>query len=148
MALNKTKLFRTVKDDLFIAFGMALYAFGFCGFILPEKVVIGGLAGISSIVYFTLGIPVAITNYALNLFLLAFAYRIVGKHFVIGTIFGATMISLFIGIFQPLLCKISSFNLSDKISTDLFADTSFQISPQRSRSGQREVWSNILRDVP
>lgn len=103
MALDKKKLLRTVKDDLFITFGMALYAFGFCGFILPEKVVIGGLAGIGSIIYFTLGVPVAITNYALNLILLAFAYRIVGKNFVIGTIFGATMISLFIGIFQPLL---------------------------------------------
>lgn len=105
MALDKTKLLRTVKDDLFITFGMALYAFGFCGFILPEKVVIGGLAGIGSIIYFTLGVPVAITNYALNLILLAFAYRIVGKNFVIGTIFGATMISLFIGIFQPLLAN-------------------------------------------
>lgn len=105
MALDKTKLLRTVKDDLFITFGMALYAFGFCGFILPEKVVIGGLAGIGSIIYFTLGVPVAITNYALNLILLAFAYRIVGKNFVIGTIFGATMISLFIGILQPLLAN-------------------------------------------
>lgn len=103
MTLNKTKVLHTVKDHLFITLGMALYAFGFCGFILPEKVVIGGIAGISSIVYFTLGVPVAITNYALNLTLLAFAYRIVGKNFVIGTLFGSTMISLFIGIFQPLL---------------------------------------------
>jgi uncharacterized membrane-anchored protein YitT (DUF2179 family) len=81
---------------------MALYAFGFSAFILPEKVVIGGLAGIGSLVYFTTGIPVAITQYALNLILLAFAYRIVGKQFVLGTIYGATMISVFVGIFQPL----------------------------------------------
>jgi uncharacterized membrane-anchored protein YitT (DUF2179 family) len=81
---------------------MALYAFGFCAFILPEKVVIGGLAGIGSLVYFTTGIPVAITQYVLNLILLAFAYKIVGKQFVVGTIYGATMISVFVGIFQPL----------------------------------------------
>ena len=31
---------------------MAIYAFGFCGFILPERVVIGGAAGLSTIVYF------------------------------------------------------------------------------------------------
>jgi uncharacterized membrane-anchored protein YitT (DUF2179 family) len=102
MALSGQKLWVTTKDYLFITFGMALYAFGFCAFILPEKVVIGGLAGIGSLVYFTTGIPVAITQYALNLVLLAFAYKIVGKQFVLGTIYGATMISLFVGIFQPL----------------------------------------------
>lgn len=101
--MTKTQLWRSAKDYVFITLGMAIYAFGFCGFILPEKVVIGGLAGIGTIVYFTLGIPVAITQYALNLLLLAIAYKVVGKKFVLGTIYGATMISVFIGIFQPLL---------------------------------------------
>ena len=95
-------LWRTTRDYFFISFGMALYAFGFCAFILPEKVVIGGLAGIGTIVYLTTGIPVAITQYALNLFLLALAYKLVGRKFVLGTVFGATMISVFVGIFQPL----------------------------------------------
>ncbi len=98
---------RTARDYFFITFGMALYAFGFCGFILPEKVVIGGATGLSTIVYFLTGIPVAITQYAINLTLLAFAYKIVGKQFVVGTIYGATMISVFIGIFQPLFGGIA-----------------------------------------
>ena len=103
--INKAKLWRTTRDYFFITFGMALYALGFCGFILPEKVVIGGLAGIGTIVYFTTGIPVAITQYALNLILLAIAYKVVGKRFVLGTIYGATMISVFVGIFQPLFSE-------------------------------------------
>ena len=102
MAINRTHIMRTARDYFFITFGMALYALGFCGFILPEKVVIGGLAGIGTIIYLTTGIPVAISQYALNLILLAIAYKVVGKRFVIGTIYGATMISVFIGIFQPL----------------------------------------------
>lgn len=64
--------------------------------------VIGGLAGLSTILYFTLGIPIAVGNYACNLILLAIAYRVVGKQFVIGTIFGATMISVMMGIAIPL----------------------------------------------
>ncbi|MCM1066768.1 MAG: YitT family protein [Muribaculaceae bacterium] len=103
--MNKTKLWRTTRDYFFITFGMALYALGFCGFILPEKVVIGGLAGIGTIIYFLTGIPVAISQYALNLILLAIAYKVVGKRFVLGTIYGATMISVFIGIFQPLFAN-------------------------------------------
>ena len=103
MAFNKNNLYRTARDYVFITFGMAICAFGFCGFILPERVVIGGLAGVGTIVYFLTGIPVGITQYACNLLLLALAYKIVGKKFVLGTIYGATMISVFVSIFQPLL---------------------------------------------
>ncbi len=100
--INKNNVWRITRDYFFISFAMALYAFGFCAFILPEKVVIGGLAGLGTIVYLTTGIPVAITQYACNLALLAVAYKVVGKKFVFGTIFGATMISVWVGIFQPL----------------------------------------------
>jgi len=84
---------------------MAIYAIGFCAFILPEKVVIGGLAGVGTLTYFLTDIPVAVTQYALNLLLLALAYRVVGRQFVLGTIYGATMISFFVGIFQPLFTE-------------------------------------------
>ncbi len=102
MPLSKTKLWVTAKDYIFITLGIALYAFGFSAFIFPEGVVIGGLAGVGTIVYFLTGIPVAITQYAINMALLMMAYRIVGKQFVLGTIYGATMISVFVGIFTPL----------------------------------------------
>lgn len=102
MSIDKINLWRTTRDYIFITLGMAIYALGFCAFILPQKVVIGGVAGLGTIIYFTLGVPVAIAQYALNLTLLAIAYRVVGKKFVVGTIFGATMISVWVGIFQPL----------------------------------------------
>ncbi|MDE6489705.1 MAG: YitT family protein, partial [Muribaculaceae bacterium] len=103
----------TTKDYVIIVLALALYAFGFCAFILPERVVIGGLAGLGSLVFFASEnmaakgilpwpIPVAVTQYAANLILLGIAFRMVGKQFVIRTIFGATVISVFIGILQPL----------------------------------------------
>lgn len=102
MKVPHDKIWRTSKDYFIIAFGMAMYAFGFSAFILPQDVVIGGLAGISTIVYFLTHIPVAITQLVLNLILLAIAYKVVGKRFVIGTIFGVLMISFWIGLFQPI----------------------------------------------
>lgn len=102
MPFLNTKIWVTAKDYILITLGIAVYAFGFCGFILPQGVVIGGLAGIGTIVYLLTGIPVAITQLALNLTLLAFAYKIVGKQFVLGTIYGAVMISVFVGALQPL----------------------------------------------
>ncbi|MBD5200920.1 MAG: YitT family protein [Bacteroidales bacterium] len=97
-------LMTQAKDYAAILFGLLLYAIGFVAFILPHEVVIGGVAGISTLVYFASGkvIPVAITQYATNLILLAMAFKVVGKTFVMRTIFGATFISIFIGILEGI----------------------------------------------
>lgn len=99
---NYGRLMTNARDYFMIILGLLLYSIGFTAFILPHEIVIGGLSGVGTLVYFgTRGlIPVAVTQYACNLTLLAFAYRIVGKTFVTRTIFGATVISLFIGVFE------------------------------------------------
>lgn len=102
MTSSVIKIWITTKDYLFITLGIIMYSIGFCGFILPENVVIGGLAGVGSIVFFLTGIPVAVTQLSINLTLLAIAYKVVGKQFVLGTIYGAVMISVCIGFAQPL----------------------------------------------
>ena len=102
MHLSKQQIWLNVKDCLMIVLGLILYAVGFCGFVLPKGLVIGGLAGIASLIYFQFGVPVAISFYALNIILLAIAYRLVGLQFVLKTIFGATFLSFFLGIAQPL----------------------------------------------
>ena len=93
-----------LKDYIIIVFGLLLYGLGFTAFILPHEIVIGGLSGVGTLVYFgTNGIiPVAVTQYVCNLLLLAGAYKLVGKTFVLRTIFGATVISLSIGIFEAV----------------------------------------------
>lgn len=105
MEISRKSLWRSTRDYLCITLGVGVYAFGFCAFILPQGVVIGGLAGIGTLIYLTLGIPVAVSQYVLNLLLLAMAYKMVGKKFVLGTIFGATMISVWIGLFQPIFAN-------------------------------------------
>lgn len=44
----------------------------------------------------------AVSQLVINLALLAIAYKTVGKNFVIGTIYGVVMISVFVGLFVPL----------------------------------------------
>lgn len=102
MHLTKQQILLNVKDCLMIIIGLILYAIGFCGFILPKGIVMGGLAGVASLIYFQFGVPVGISFYALNIVLLAIAYRLVGLQFVLKTIFGATFLSVFLGIAQPL----------------------------------------------
>lgn len=109
---NKTT-WMTARDYVFIIFGLALYAFGFSAFILPYKIVMGGMAGLGSVVYFAtlhaheasgfpFVIPVGVTMYAVNFLLLAIAVKIVDKTFVIRTLFGMTVLSVMIYFFQPI----------------------------------------------
>ena len=102
MRFNSRNIWMSSRDYVLIIFGLCIYAFGFTAFVLPERVVIGGLVGIGSLVYFLTGIPVAITSYSLNLMLLAFASKLVGTQFVLRTIFGATILNGLIGLMQPL----------------------------------------------
>lgn len=108
-------LMTNVKDYVMILIGLFLYALAFTAFILPHEIVIGGVSGVGTLVYFgTHGaIPVAVTQYVLNLLLLGMAFRIVGKTFVIRTIFGATFASLFVGILENVFMSLDHPLITD-----------------------------------
>ena len=101
-------LYSNLKDYIIIILGLLLYGLGFTAFILPHGIVIGGLSGVGTLVYFASNeyIPVALTQYVCNLILLACAYKVVGKRFVLRTIFGATVISLSIGVFESIFMSL------------------------------------------
>ena len=102
MTEKTRKVFNLAKDYVMITLGLFCYAFGFTAFILPEKIVIGSVTGLSSLIHFAVGWNVAVTYYAINIVLLAIAFRSVGKQFVLRTIIGATISTIFIGVLQPM----------------------------------------------
>ena len=91
-----------LSDLMIILLGIAMYSFGFCAFILPHSIVIGGMAGFSTLIHFASGgvVPISVCMYAANALLLVFGLRALGKEFVIRTIFGATAMSLMIGLLE------------------------------------------------
>ena len=104
MKQSKVMLKIAYKDLIVMVLGLALMSFGYAAFILPENIVTGGVAGISSIIYFATNhsINVAIPNYLINIVLLVIAYRTVGKSFVVRTIIGATIFNILLGVLTPL----------------------------------------------
>ena len=50
MQFNKKYVLSNLKDCVMIMIGLVLYAVGFCGFVLPKGVVIGGMAGLASLI--------------------------------------------------------------------------------------------------
>lgn len=104
-----------LKDYFIIVFGLLLYGFGFTAFILPHEIVIGGLSGVGTLVYFATdgAVSVALTQYLCNLILLSIAFKMVGKTFVLRTIFGATVISLSIGILENIFMGLGHPLMAD-----------------------------------
>ncbi len=90
------------KDFVIIAFGIILYSFGYTAFILPEEIVMGGVSGISALLFYAFKIPTAISIWTINFLLLIIAFRALTKQFTIRTIVGVTLMSIVIGFFQPL----------------------------------------------
>lgn len=102
MNISKNTIINYTHDYFFIVFGLALYAFGLSAFILPNKIVTGGIVGLASLIHFAFDWNVAFVNYGINAVLLLIAFRTVGKQFVLRTIFGATCCSLLLYFFVPL----------------------------------------------
>lgn len=85
-----------------IAVGMLSYCIGWTIFLLPNNISTGGVAGLSSIVFWGTGIPVYVTYFATNLILLGLALKSLGLKFCIKTIYGVVMLTTFTTIFRNM----------------------------------------------
>lgn len=90
------------KDILFIFLGILLYAVGYCAFILPESVVMGGVSGIAALLYYAMRLPAGATILVLNILMLLAAMSALSRKFIIRTVIGVGMLSALVGFFQPV----------------------------------------------
>ena len=75
--------------------GTLMTGFAIGSFLTPNKVVGGGASGISTILYHTIGLQPGVSFFALNLLLLAVGLKILGKDFVLKTLIGTFVLSIF-----------------------------------------------------
>ena len=99
--LPGTSFKSTAKDLFFITFGILLYSIGYCAYTLPEKLVMGGVAGASALIYYATNIPAGTSVLALNILMLVIAISALTKQFFWRTIIGVGIMSLMISILQP-----------------------------------------------
>jgi len=100
--LTPRKILITLKEYVVMTFGMALYAFGWIGCILPAHSMGAGAAGLALLIYRLTGIPMGISVLCINGILLLIAGFIVGWNFGIKTIFCICMMSLWLSIWQSV----------------------------------------------
>lgn len=105
--MEETKLYKAVKRYLTITLGTAMVGFAVSEFYIPNKIVSGGISGLSTILFHTLSIAPGLSFAVINVVLLAVAFRFLGKSFVINSLIGATLLTVFVQIFSylPSICN-------------------------------------------
>lgn len=87
-----------IREYIFIAFGLLLYAAAWKAFLLPHLITGGGVTGVGAIVYYATGIPISATYFAINFVLLAVAVKSVGWAFSLRTIYGVGILTVFFAL--------------------------------------------------
>ena len=95
---TKSSIGRELRDYIMITIAMLSYCIGWAVFLLPNNITTGGVAGITSILYWATGIPVQFSYFVINAVLLLFALRILGWRFCVKTIFAVTVLTVAVGI--------------------------------------------------
>ncbi len=88
------------KAFIFTLLGTMLTGAGIGVFLSANKIVGGGASGLSTILYHTLGIPLGVSFFALNIIFLLAGFKVLGKEFIIKTLFGTALLSVFTEIFS------------------------------------------------
>lgn len=87
-----------IREYIFIAFGLFLYAGAWKAFLLPHQITGGGVTGIGALVYYATGIPISMTYFSINAVLLLIAVKSIGLKFSLRTIYGVAILTVFFSI--------------------------------------------------
>lgn len=97
---------------LMTVLGTVLTGFAIGSFLTPNKIVGGGASGISTILYHTTGISPGLSFFAINILFLAVGFKVLGKDFVLKTLFGISLLSVSTEIFSYLPLHTNNLILS------------------------------------
>ncbi|RXQ89823.1 YitT family protein [Ancylomarina salipaludis] len=100
MKLNTSEL----KSYFIIALGLAIYSFGWTAFLIPSEIIGGGVSGIGTLIFYGSGktIPVGVSYFIINCFLIIIALKILGPKFGAKTIYAILLGSVFLSFQQKI----------------------------------------------
>ena len=98
------KLFKnSISDYIIIALGASLYAASVAVFTSKNNIAPGGLTGVSTMLNYLFSLPIGAMIFLMNIPLFLWAFFKNGRGFVVKTMTGTALVSVFIDIFQAVL---------------------------------------------
>jgi uncharacterized membrane-anchored protein YitT (DUF2179 family) len=99
--MGKQKLIiREIKSYIISTIALFVMALGWTGFLIPNKILGGGVNGIATMLFWTTGLSTGITIVAVNIVLILIALRIIGSGFGVKTVYSIVVISAMFSILQ------------------------------------------------
>lgn len=99
---------RALWDFSLLVVGAACVALALNWFLVPNRIAGGGVTGLGTVVFYTLGVPVGVTMLAVNVPLFVVALRKLGAHFGAKTLAGTVAVAVFTDLFAPLTTALTT----------------------------------------
>ncbi len=96
----KQRPFVLTKELILIAIGLIPYGLSINQMLVPHNIVTGGLTGLCEIIYFATNtyVPIWLSTLAINSVLIIIAWKIVGWHFCVRTLYGVLWLSFWLKV--------------------------------------------------
>jgi len=94
---------KSIKDYIYITLGSFLTALGLDLCLIPNKLVEGGISGLSTILHYLIHVPVGLTMLFFNLILFFLAFKIMGGSFGIRSIYSTIILSIFVDLLYYII---------------------------------------------
>ncbi|PXX96927.1 YitT family protein [Marinifilum breve] len=105
MTTQKISLSENIRSYFIITIGLLIGSLAWTGFIIPSGIVGSGVSGIATMIYFVTGIKVGYSVFLINTVFLLISLRVLGFSFGIKTLYGITVISFFLWLFQSIITE-------------------------------------------
>lgn len=86
-----------------IGLGTAIYAFGLHYFIIPNRLMEGGITGLALLFNYIFHIPLSITTLVINIPLFYIGWKFFGKQSMLYTIFGTVSLTFFLWVMEWII---------------------------------------------
>lgn len=128
---GKTRLAEQIFWELL---GSACIAAGICNFAVQARFPMSGFSGIAILLYRLLGLPVGLSTILLNLPVGLLCFRLLGRHFFLGSMRCMLLSSLMIDYIAPLFPVYTGSRLLAALCTGVFCGLGFAVIYTRSSS--------------
>lgn len=134
-----------IKSCIFILLGTILTAFAISVFLVPNRIVNGGASGLSTMLYYTIGLKPSLANALINIILLLISLVCFGWKFVAKTLFGIGSLVAFIEVFSYVPAVTDNEMLASIFGAALYGMGIGIVLVQGSTTGGTDILGRLIQ---
>ncbi|MDR1101130.1 MAG: YitT family protein [Clostridiales bacterium] len=101
-----------LKKYIIMTFGSALLAFGISEFLVPNRLAVGGVSGLATIVHYVMNVPMGVLVMLFNVPIFIMGALAEGREFLVKSVYATLMLSVFLQIMEKIPVGEYDFLLS------------------------------------